>query len=121
MQERLKAADTNADGRLSRDEARALPGIAAHFDAIDTDKDGLITLQELQAFRQARHAAGGQRGEGWKKLDVNGDGKLSQEEVVNAPRLQQNFKAIDTNGDGILSAEEIQAAHQQMRGKGRQG
>jgi Ca2+-binding EF-hand superfamily protein len=120
MQERLKAADTNADGKISRDEAKALPGIAANFEAIDKDKDGFVTLQELQASRQARHA-GGQRGDGWKKWDANGDGQLSSAEVANAPRLQQNFKAIDTNGDGFLSPEEIQAAHQQMRGKGRQG
>ncbi len=40
-------ADTNGDGRLSRQEAQAIPGLAERFDAVDTDKDGAISLQEL--------------------------------------------------------------------------
>ncbi len=109
MQERLKAADTNADGVLSREEVQAsLPGLAANFDAIDANKDGSITYAELQAARGTfrQHA----RGEGWKKLDANGDGKLGRDEVAGAPRLSQQFDALDANKDGFLTAEELQAA-----------
>lgn len=121
MQERLKAADKNADGMISREEAQAsLPRLHENFAAIDTNNDGQISLAEMQAARHAHHA-GGPRGEGWKKLDANGDGRLSSEEVANAPRLQEHFKAIDTNNDGFLSTEEMQAARGHMRGKGRQG
>lgn len=53
MHERLKAADKNGDGKISREEANAsLPRIAAHFDEIDTNKDGFITKEEMRAFHE---------------------------------------------------------------------
>lgn len=118
-QERLKAADKNADGLISREEAQAsLPRLYENFDAIDANKDGNISLAEMQAARLA-HRAGGPRGEGWKKWDVNGDGQLSRDEVANAPRLSQEFTAIDTNNDGYLTIEELQAARGRHAGRGR--
>ncbi|MBL0140809.1 MAG: EF-hand domain-containing protein [Betaproteobacteria bacterium] len=109
MLDRVKAADTNGDGMISREEAQAsLPRLAANFDAIDANKDGFISLAEIEAARAAHGPAG--RGEGWKKWDTNGDGKLSRDEVANAPRLAQEFDALDTNKDGFLSAEELQNA-----------
>ncbi len=120
MQERLKAADTNADGLISLAEAQAsLPGLAANFATIDTNKDGNISLAELQAARFAR--GGGQRGQGWKKWDANGDGALTRDEVANAPRLSQQFDAIDADHNGSLTAEELQAAHSRIGGRGRPG
>ena len=56
MHERLKAADKDGDGKISRAEAVALPRIAKHFDEIDTNKDGLITREELKAFHDKRAA-----------------------------------------------------------------
>jgi hypothetical protein len=50
--QRLKAADSNGDGRLSRDEAQALPRLARHFDAIDSNHDGYITRREMRAWRE---------------------------------------------------------------------
>jgi Ca2+-binding EF-hand superfamily protein len=40
-------ADKNADGKLSRDEAAALPAVAANFDRVDSDKDGTISSAEF--------------------------------------------------------------------------
>ena len=57
MQERLKAADKNGDGKISREEAAAsLPKLAKHFDKIDANKDGYITKEEIKAWHD-RHAA----------------------------------------------------------------
>lgn len=111
--DRLRAADTNADGMLSRDEAAALPRISANFDAIDTNHDNYITFDELRAFFKAHHAK--RHGDFLKRLDTDGDGRISKAEAATAPRLAQHFDQIDANHDGFLTQEEIRAAHQAMR------
>ncbi len=112
MAERLKAADTNGDGMISRDEAKALPMIAKHFDEIDTNRDGQITADELRAFHQQHRAAAA--AEHFKRLDKDGDGRISRAEAqAGAPRLFAHFDQIDTNGDGFITPEELKAAHQQ--------
>jgi Ca2+-binding EF-hand superfamily protein len=55
--ERLRAADTNGDGLISRAEAAAsLPRIAKHFDEIDANKDGQLSHEELRAYHEAKKA-----------------------------------------------------------------
>ena len=57
MQERLKAADKNGDGKISREEATAsLPKLSKHFDKIDADKDGFISKDEMKAWHDKRGA-----------------------------------------------------------------
>jgi Ca2+-binding EF-hand superfamily protein len=109
-----KALDTDGDGKLSRQEVANAPRLAQHFDELDTNKDGFLTPEEMRA---ARHAHGG-RGEGWKKLDTDGDGKLSRQEVANAPRLAQHFDELDTNKDGFLTPDELQAGRANFAGRG---
>src|SRR5687768_10823911 len=75
MGERLKAADTNADGFISRAEAAALPRLAEHFDAIDTNRDGQVSAEELRATH-------GKRGGGRKSADTDNDGRVSQQEFI---------------------------------------
>lgn len=56
--ERFKKADSNGDGRLSRAEAqKGMPQMARDFDRIDANKDGMVTLEELEAARKARPGA----------------------------------------------------------------
>lgn len=53
LQKRFTAADTNADGRLSRDEAkRGMPRIYRNFDAIDTETTGSVSLEQIAAFAE---------------------------------------------------------------------
>jgi hypothetical protein len=52
--------------------------------------------------------SGGGRGDYFKRMDANGDGKVSQDEYVQARREQ--FKRLDTDGDGKLSMAEIEAS-----------
>ena len=40
-------ADTNGDGKLSREEAQRFPEIAARFDELDSDHDGFLSLAEF--------------------------------------------------------------------------
>lgn len=71
---------------------------ADSFDAIDTDSNGLISDAEAQAAGRAL----------FQRLDVDGDGRLSSNEVggrLGAPM----FKAADPDNDGTLDAEEYAA------------
>ena len=119
--ERLKQADTNGDGFISRDEAKALPRLAQHFDEIDTDHDNQLSADELRAFHEkmrARMQAHRQEmmAEHFKRIDTDGDGRISLAEAqANAPRLAEHFSQIDANGDGFLTPDELQAAHRAHR------
>jgi hypothetical protein len=67
MAERFQAADTNHDGKLSLDEAKAgMPTAARSFDQIDTAHTGAITLEQMSAYAKAhmgqRQHGGGAHG-----------------------------------------------------------
>jgi Ca2+-binding EF-hand superfamily protein len=46
---RFKKADKDNDGTLDREEAKAMPRVLKNFDTIDTDKDGLVSLDDIRA------------------------------------------------------------------------
>jgi Ca2+-binding EF-hand superfamily protein len=133
MQERFRLADKDGDGALSKAEAEAgMPRMAKHFDAIDVNKDGKITQDELRAYRAKRHAQwkehGGRGGhrdpeamkkhfaERFKQADADGDGSLSKAEAEKSmPRLAQHFDEIDSNRDGKITQDEIKASMEKHR------
>ena len=41
-------ADTNKDGKLSPQEAAALPAVGNRFQQLDTDKDGSLSREEFE-------------------------------------------------------------------------
>jgi len=116
MVERLKQADADGNGLISRDEAKTLPRLAKHFDEIDANRDGQLSKEELRAFHEKMHAQHAQEraqrmAEHWKKLDTDGDGRVSLAEAqANAPRLAQHFDQVDANGDGYVTPDEMRAA-----------
>ncbi|NKJ46880.1 hypothetical protein CIC12_09030 [Burkholderia sp. SG-MS1] len=58
LQTRFADANTTHDGKLTRAQAEAgMPRVAQHFDEIDTQKAGYITLPQIAAFMQERGAA----------------------------------------------------------------
>jgi Ca2+-binding EF-hand superfamily protein len=58
LQKRFAAADKNGDGRLTKDEAQAgMPMVYQHFDEIDKNKQGSISLADVAAFARAQRAA----------------------------------------------------------------
>ena len=124
MMERLKAADTNGDGLISKEEAQALPMLAKHFNEIDTDQNGQLSPDEIRAFHEKMRAQHEQMREQrfvehFRKIDTDSDGRVSLAEAqAGSARLAQHFAQIDANGDGFITPEEMKAAHQHHgRGK----
>jgi hypothetical protein len=87
--EELKAADTNGDGVLSRDEIEAL---------------ALKRIVKREADRLER------------RLDVKGDGKITLSNIEN--QRKKEFAALDRNDDGVLDRKEMRAAHMGRHGMG---
>ena len=111
MLERLKAADTNADGLISRAEAAALPRIAERFDEIDANRDGQVSFEELRAARgHGKHRHGGH----FKHADTDSDGKVSKAEALAAAGAAVD--RADANKDGFVTPEEMKAARHAHRG-----
>lgn len=84
----LKAADTNGDGTLSREE------IEAH---------ALKQMVKRMADRMER------------RLDVNGDGAVTLDEIQK--QKAKEFAALDRNDDGKLDRKELRAAKHGWHGK----
>lgn len=60
-----KRLDTNGDGRIERSEVADNPRALARFDAADTNHDGVVTMDEARAARAAhRREAGANGGQG---------------------------------------------------------
>ena len=147
---RFAALDANHDGFITPDELlhRGMhPGgpDAGHkeradrlFAMMDTDRNGVISKAEFEAFHasHALHGPGGpgrfarwggpHRGGMWmmrmhremmarrmfEREDANHDGKISLAEAEKA--ALDRFDRIDTNHDGVISEAERDAARQQM-------
>jgi Ca2+-binding EF-hand superfamily protein len=124
----LKAADRDGDGKLSKDEflresyerIRANPQFARRMEQLDADKDGAISYEEFLAspMGTARFQA----------LDKDGSGFLERAEIEamlaergrggqrGRPRIQDLIARLDKDGDGKVSREEFSAAFQGREG-----
>ncbi len=125
--------------------------------AADTDHDGRISLAEWTAQIQARNGPGGHDGggrfggsggsgggrgdggdggrghgganggggrgydpaRGFARIDINGDGYLDKSEIDAASA--ERFRRMDANGDGVLTPDERQARRGGMHPQGGRG
>ena len=77
------------------------------WSAADTDRNGTLSKAEMQVSMPTMAA-------NFSKMDANGDGQLSQDEMHGFKRAngkghwQQEFKAADTDRDGALTLTEAQ-------------
>ncbi|SEJ80429.1 MULTISPECIES: hypothetical protein [unclassified Variovorax] len=62
LHKRFGAADTNIDGRLTRDEARGkMPWVYRNFDTIDSAHAGSVTMNQIEAYAATQQRNGRQK------------------------------------------------------------
>jgi len=92
----LKAVDTDNDGTVDRNEARA--AASALFDRLDRDHDGTLDRRELRGRVSAKELA---------EADTDHDGTLTKEEYLEL--VAKRFTAADRDNDGTLDAKELKS------------
>lgn len=99
----FRQADTNKDGSIDKDEARAMQDKL--FDEIDKNHDGKISKDEMAEHRRScMHSQGTM---GFRGADKNHDGKLTKEEAQSMPNISKHFDEIDTDKDGTVDRDEV--------------
>jgi EF-hand domain pair len=88
--------DTDNDGTLSLDEAKA--AASKVFDQLDVDHDGTLSRAELRG--RILH-------QDWKVADPDNDKTLTKDEYLNYVEIL--FKRADTDRDGTVDAKEARA------------
>jgi Ca2+-binding EF-hand superfamily protein len=90
----LTAADTDKDGTIDLNEAKA--AAAMEFDKLDADKDGTIDWKEASHHISKVN---------FKAGDPDHDKTLTKDEYVGLAAAL--FKAADKDGDGTLDSKEL--------------
>lgn len=120
----LKKLDTNGDGSVSQDEFAAFQSnLASNMQAM------MLKYQEQTQSTNGSAPATQSAGDIFSKIDANGDGSISKDELTSF--LSQNgstdssdatdkanklFAAIDTNGDGKIDQSESNAFAAKAKG-----
>lgn len=117
----LKQFDTDGDGTISKAEAKGR--IADTFAQIDRNSDGKLDRDELRAVVQRMEAAGGARPGGFgfgapdfDALDKNADGRLTPDELRGSP-LASRFAEIDADASGQIDRREFDRFQKAARKK----
>jgi Ca2+-binding EF-hand superfamily protein len=102
----LDRADTDHDGRVTRDEFRAAR--RAMFDRLDRDHDGVVTPGGFRRLRRFRPKAADRADQFIESIDLDRDGRATVAELERAPLTL--FDLLDANHDGAIDADERRAA-----------
>ena len=78
--------------------------------------DGQVSAEELAAKHIADMTAraADMAAKMIERMDANGDGQLSAEEMAQGPRAPTMFERADTDGDGAISKAEAEAIQDMM-------
>lgn len=102
--------DTDGNGELTREELAAQG--AARFDAADADGNGLLSAEELTAFSAQR--AEDRAARMIERMDANGDGQLSPDELRERRNAGRMFDRIDSDNSGTITQAEYDAARERI-------
>jgi hypothetical protein len=92
----LQALDSDHDGTIDLNEITAAAGAA--FDRLDRDHDGTLSERELKGRLSARELAA---------ADADHDGTLTKDEYTAA--VEKRFKAANSDSDDTLDAGELRS------------
>ena len=121
------AQDAPGNEEGGRRGRRGGPSAAWLLERFDTNKDGQLDKQELEAADRAREErAQAMKARVLEQFDANKNGVLDPEEKDAAKaefqqRREEFVKRFDTNGDGQLDDNERAAARKEFRGRGPRG
>ena len=103
----IERFDTNGDGVISTDEIEAIK--ASRFAEADADGDGGLSFEEIETWHDAQRKARMQERKQrmFEKRDANGDGVISIEEFEE--RGMPRFERIDADEDGEITVDELKA------------
>lgn len=109
------ALDADKDGKVTKAEVDAFH--AAKVKAADTNADAKLSAEELAAMQLAamQQRAADRAGKMIAKLDTDADGMLSEAEMAARPNAGRMFTMMDTDGDGAITQAEADAAKQAMQ------
>ncbi|WP_075221066.1 EF-hand domain-containing protein [Acuticoccus yangtzensis] len=100
MMQMMRQADTDADGKLTQDELNAF--VTSKVELGDANADGQIDLEEFKVIYLDLMSR--QIVDRFQALDENGDG------VIDAAEVDEKFGGVvsrmDRNGDGALSRDD---------------
>ncbi|MEM9617555.1 MAG: hypothetical protein AAF936_06305 [Pseudomonadota bacterium] len=72
----------------------------------------------LSMIAAGAYAGQGKGGKRWDRLDINGDGKITAEEL--SERQSELIANADTDGDGAITKDEMKAYHEARRAEWRE-
>lgn len=107
--------DTDGDGLISVEDVKA--HMAGQIGEFDTDGDGLVSAEELKAhmMSQMEERMDSMVEKMLDRRDGDDDGFLSVEELSPMQGMERMFMRLDADDDGAISQEEFDAIGEKMR------
>jgi len=102
----LERFDLNEDGQIGLDEVQLVH--SELFSSADSDGDGFLTVEELQAAKAAEQQE--RLAQHFDELDSDADGVLTEAEMpTQGSGRKAGITHLDSDGDGVVTLEEFQA------------